>query len=742
MSRKIKIRSFVIGGLFTLFFVIVGIRLYYVQVVQASDLREKAERVWSADNVLPSTRGAIYDRNGNVLAWNAPSYTVAVNPKVINQLGIADKVVNGLAPLLGMDNDAGYRKLKQIVTKKREDGSYYLHVEVRNEGWKIDSDVADQISKWINENGISTGVYLLQDQKRYYPNGSLASHVLGYTDKDGNAIMGIEYTLDGILRGQDGKIHYERDRLGYELPKGTALYEPPVNGKSVKLTIDQNIQHYMETALEEVYNKYQPISITAIAADPKTMKILGMANYPNFNPNTYWNIKSQADFYNHAISSVYEPGSTFKIVTLAAAVEEGLFDPDETYMSGRIRVADAYINDHNGGRGWGEITFLEGFLRSSNVAFVQLGQRLGGEKLRYYIEQFGFGVKTGIELSSEAKGDVRFNLNYPTEVATATFGQGRVTVTGIQQLAAVSAIANGGKLLKPYIVEEIIDSDTGETIEKFEPQFIRQVVSERTAREVSEYLEQVVSNQNYGTGRRAYIEGYRIAAKTGTAQKVVDGKYADDRYVLSFGGFAPVDDPKIALIVIVDDPKIDSYLQGSEVVAPVFREIMEKSLRYLGVETEKPEVSINSVQIQSTLPSLTVPDTVTMDPLRAGEVMEAKGLSYVILGNGSKVLSQFPEAGTRIGSQQRIILLTQEKSNALLPDMSGWSLRDAMELATYLDITVRVSGEGYVVRQYWQAEGDGQVLHLELQPPVVAADTREDDQSSGGEPSDGGASSD
>jgi len=727
MSRKIKIRSFVIGGLFTLFFVIVGIRLYYVQVVQASDLTEKAVSVWSADNVLPSTRGAIYDRNGNVLAWNAPSYTVAVNPKVINQRGIAAKVVNGLAPLLGMDSESGYRKLQQLVTKKRDDGSYYLHVEIRNEGWKIDSDVAEQINTWISENDINPGVYLLQDEKRYYPNGSLASHVLGYTDKDGNAIMGIEYTLDGLLRGKDGKIHYERDRLGYELPKGTALYEPPVNGKSVKLTIDQQIQHYMEVALEEVYTKYQPISATAIAADPNTMEILGMANFPNFDPNEYWNIDSQADFYNHAVSSVYEPGSTFKIVTLAATVEEGLFNPDETYMSGRIRVANTYINDHNGGRGWGEITFLEGFLRSSNVAFVQLGERLGGEKLRYYIEQFGFGKRTGIELSSEAKGDVGFNLNYPTEVATATFGQGRVTVTGIQQLAAVSAIANGGKLLKPYIVEEIIDSDTGETIERFEPQFIRQVVSEQTAREVAGYLEQVVSNQNIGTGRRAYIEGYRIAAKTGTAQKVVDGKYAEDRYVLSFGGFAPVDDPKIALIVIVDDPKIDSYLQGSEVVAPVFREIMEKSLRYLGVETEKPEVSVNTVQIQSTLPSLTVPNLVEMAPMLAGEVLEAKGLSHVILGTGNKVLSQFPEAGTRIGSQQRIILLTQDKSSVLLPDMSGWSLRDAMELATYLDIEVRVSGEGYVARQYWQTEGEGKALYLELQPPAVESNAQEGD---------------
>lgn len=717
MTRKIKIRSFIIGGLFTLFFIAVGFRLYWVQVVQASDLVEKAERVWSTNNVLPSTRGAIYDRGGSVLAWNAPAYTVAVNPQLINQRGNAAEVVAGLAPLLGMESTQQYTKLQQMVTRKREDGSYYLHVEVRNEGWKVDSDVAEQIEQFIKENGIK-GVYLLPEQKRYYPYGNLASHVLGYEDKDGRAVMGIEAALDSLLDGQDGKIYYQRDQLGYELPKGTAIYEAPVNGKSLRLTIDHQIQHYMEVALQEVYEQYDPISITAIAADPKTMEILGMANFPTFDPNVYWDIDSQADFYNHAIASVYEPGSTFKIVTLAAAVEEGVFDPDELYQSGRIRVADAYINDHNGGRGWGEITFLEGLLRSSNVSFVMLGDRIGGKKLRDYIDNFGFGHRTGIELNGEAKGDVNFNLNYPTEVATVTFGHGRLTVTAIQQLTAISAVANGGVLMKPYLVKEIIDTDTNEVIESFEPVQVRRVVSEQTSREVSEYLERVISDQNVGSGRRAYIEGYRIAGKTGTAQKVVDGKYSNEHFVVSFAGYAPVDDPKIALIIIVDDPKIDSYVQGSGVATPAFREIMEKSLRYLGIESEKDQPAVNTVKISSPLPSLTVPKIVDMDPLRAVEVLESRGLKYEVLGAGTKVIAQFPEARTEIGSEQRILLLTEEKSPDLLPDLTGLSLRDAMEICTYLDIEVRVNGAGYVVSQYWQHGSEGAVLQLTLQPPM------------------------
>lgn len=719
MSRKIKIRSFIIGGFFTLFFVIVAARLYWVQVVQAADLVEKAERLWTTDNVLPATRGAIYDRGGSVLAWNAPSYTVAVNPQIIAQRGNAREVVEGLAPILGMTSPEAYSRLQKMVTKKREDGRYYLNVEIRNEGWKIDSETADEVRQFLNEHDIK-GVYLLQNQKRYYPYGSLAGHVLGYTDKDGVARMGLEYTLDDLLNGIDGKIHYSRDRLGYELPEGTAVYEPPLNGKSVSLTIDQNIQHIMEEALEEVYRTYEPISATAIAADPHTMEILGMANVPNFDPNEYWTTESQADFYNHAISSVYEPGSTFKIVTLASAVEEGLFDPDELYQSGRIRVADATIRDHNG-RGWGEITFLEGFLRSSNVAFVMLGDRLGGEKLRSYIEQFGFGEKTGIELTGEARGDVRFNLNYPTEVATVTFGQGPLTVTGIQQLAAVSAIANGGKLMKPFLVKEIIDSDTEEVLETFEPQVVRQVVSERTAYEVSMYLEQVVSDDR-GTGKLTRIEGHRVAAKTGTAQKVVDGKYADDKFVLSVIGFAPADDPKIALLVIIDQPKIDSYLQGNGVVTPVFRQILERSLRYMGVEGRSQDLQVNTVQISSQHASLSVPDLVSMDAERATDILTARGLSPYILGAGHKVLSQYPPPGTKVAGGQRVFVLTAEKSAALLPDLVGMSLRDAMEITSLLEIDVIVSGEGYVVDQIWQRTGDSAELLLKLQPPYLEAD--------------------
>ena len=262
---------------------------------------------------------------------------------------------------------------------------------------------------------------------------------------------------------------------------------PAINGKDITLTLDRDIQFFIEEALREAYELYNPLSITAIAADPQTMDILGMASLPNYDPNNYWKAKP-SDFKDHAVQSVYEPGSTFKIVTLAAAMEEGLFDPDETYLSGNIKVPGATINDHNGGRGWGEITFLDGLKHSSNVAFVKLGlEKLGAAKLRQYIDEFGFGQKTGIELPGELAGLINFNNRIPSEVATAAFGQGRVQVTPLQQVAAVAAVANGGKLMKPRLIQQISDSSEG-TKQVIPPTMIRQVISERTARQLSEYL--------------------------------------------------------------------------------------------------------------------------------------------------------------------------------------------------------------------------------------------------------------
>lgn len=736
MNKKIKLRSLFIGCFFVLLFVGLLFRVYYVQVVEASELLKKAQVSWKHSKVLIPKRGTILDRNGNILAQDAPAYTVAVNPKLINSKGVAADVVAKLGPLLGMDTPELRQKLLNHVTAKNQEGEFLVQREIRNEGWKVDTSVRNLI---IEEFGDETamnkmGVYMLEEQKRYYPAGELASHVLGYTDKDGEPQYGVEYYYNELLKGTPGSISYEKDRLGYELPNGEIKYQPAIDGQPIQLTIDQNIQVYIEQALREAYEQYKPKSMTAIAVDPKTMDILGMANLPNFNPNTYWDFDSQADFYNHAALSVYEPGSTFKIVTLAAAVEEGLFDPEAKFMSGRIAKSGwggNAVHDHDR-RGWGEITYLEGLKRSSNVAFVKLGyEMLGEQRLREYIQAFGFGSKSGLDLPGEGQGNIRFR--YPIEVANVTFGQG-VTVTAIQQIAAISAIANGGKLLEPRLLKAVLDPETKQPVEVIEPKEVRRVISEETAHIVSEYLEQVVSDQEIGTGRRVYIDGYRIAAKTGTAQVVENGKYASDKWVSSFIGFAPVEDPKIALIVIAVEPKISDYRQSGEVVSPVFKDIIHKSLHYYGVATTESQEGDFAVS------SISVPNLVGKTIDGAENDAARQSMTIEVFGQGNQVVDQSPAAGAISGAGSLIYVITESAKQIEIPDLSGRSLRDALEICSLLEAQCNFTGEGYVVSQSISYEQGERLVQLKLLPLWEQAEHQESDEDESAEESENGSS--
>lgn len=715
MKKKVTLRSLLIGGGFTLLFVALMFRMYYLQVVEASVLLDGAKEVWSSSRELNPQRGAIMDRNGKVLVQDGPAYTVAVNPSLIHELKMEDAVVNVLAPALGMDHPSGRLKLMEKVTEKNAKGEYYKQREIRNEGWKIDGETADAIREGMKAKGLE-GIYLVEEQKRYYPAEELAAHVLGYRDKDGAASLGLEYAFDETLKGIPGMIRYDRDRLGYELPNSKVTYEPAIDGKSLRLTIDENIQVYMEQAMQETWDKYHPKAITAVAVDPMTLEVLGMANMPTFNPNIYWEHDSQRDFFNTAISGIYEPGSTFKIVTLSAAVEEGIFHPNATFQSGSIRVPGATIRDHNW-TGWDEITYLEGLKRSSNVAFVKLGyEQLGYEKLNQYILDFGFGEKLGIELPGEQSGKINIRGNIPSEVATATFGQGRVSVTALQQVAAISAIANGGKLMEPYLVKEVLEPETGKVLSRTTPQVIRQVVSPETSRQVSEYLESVISDLEIGTGRRAYIEGFRIAGKTGTAQKVVNGKYSENnQYVLSFVGFGPVEDPKIALIVIVDEPQLADYREGGEVVAPLFKEIMAKSLRYLGVAAKEPMEKLVLAHAD-----MAVPDVVGYTHLAAENELVRKTMNMEWIGTGDTVLRQYPEAGETAAPNETILLLSSDPQDTHLPDLTGKSLRDALQIAALLEYEATVDGQGFVVSQSVANLNGERSVHLVLRAPGEA----------------------
>jgi penicillin-binding protein 2B len=722
MNKKIRARSLLIGGVFTLLFVLLLAKVYVIQVVEASGLVKQAEEAWQTDKILTPERGSILDRNGKVLALDSAAYTVSLNPKLLDENQIVQEAVQGLTAILlepNQDKSALADKILDKATKKKEDGKFAVSVEIRNEGWKIEKDKADQVQALITDlqkklkTKQNIGIYLLEDKKRFYPGGSLAAQLLGYTNKEGVPAQGLEARLNDTLKGVPGKLNYETDAKGVELPDSKVDFKAAENGKNVRLTIDKNIQFYIENALAKVNDQFHPKSMTAIAVDPKTMEILGIANTPTFNPNQYWNIDSTSDFINRSVASQYEPGSTFKLVTLAGAVEEGLFNPSEKYQSGSIDVPGRTLHDHNY-VGWGKIDFLEGLKRSSNVAFVKLGyEKLGKQKLESYISKFGFGEKTNVDLPGEVPGLVR--LKYDSDYATATYGQGGVVVTAMQQTAAYAAIANGGKLMWPHIVKDILDPVTGNVIQHNDPKEVRQVVSESTAKTVTGLLEQVVSDQLIGTGKNAYIDGYRVAGKTGTANIVVPGEkgYSKDQWVVSFIGYAPADDPKILVSIIVDRPDIGgNYHRGGEVAAPAFKEIVTQTLQYMGVASNKQQtksVAASSVKI-------TVPDFSNLSLKAAKDAASQFNLNLETLGKGTTVLEQYPKAGTEIGPTQRVYAALQPSDAMSLPDFTGKSLRDAMEVCSFLKVNCQATGEGYVSSQSVSGEGAGQIVMLQLRP--------------------------
>ncbi|WP_339844960.1 penicillin-binding transpeptidase domain-containing protein [Paenibacillus sp. FSL W7-1088] len=732
MVKRIKMRTLLIGGCITLFFLVLITRIFFIQVVNGGIWQERAAGLVEREQTIKASRGTITDRNGNILATDAPAYTVSVNPEMINKLGIEDVIIDKLSSLLGKSES----EMRALVTAKKEDGTFFQQREVRSEGYKISPELAAKVDefreKLQDDYKAKNAIVMTQESKRYYPEETLASHLLGYMSRDGKAVNGLEVSYDEQLTGTDGYLNYQKDAKGYKLPDSQDNYLPPQNGSNLKLTIDDTIQYYIEDAMKEAVAQYNPLSMTVIAADPNSMEILGMANWPTFNPNTYAETPDQKNFINHAIQSIYEPGSTFKIVTLAGAVEEKLFDPNATFESKRIYIGGYPISDN--GHAYGRISYLEGVKRSSNIAFVNLGYNmLGGERLRHYIDQFGFGKKTGIDLPSESASPIK-PLVYKSEIATAAYGHGLVQVTPIQQVAAVSAIANGGKLMEPHLVKEIINPNDGSS-EVIKPKVVRQVISKESSKLVSGYLEQVVADQTIGTGRNAYIEGYRVAGKTGTARKVVNGDYSKSKDVVSFIGFAPVNNPKIAILVVIDQPD-GANIGGGTAAAPVFKKIASQALQYMGVPkdtvktTDKKSKTTPVVQAKA-------PDLSGKTAKQARSQLLNAGIAYETLGQGENVIRQYPVAGAAMNPGQRIYLLTEESSKMKIPDLSGESLRDALEVLSLMKVGVTVKGEGYVVKQTEQVAGEQRTVELVLQTAKAAVTGIADEAPESSDPASG-----
>lgn len=706
-ERRIKLRTRFLGVAFTLLFFLLMFRLFYIQTVKADLWVENAQAQWERNDTLHPKRGTIYDRNGEVLAYTSKAYTVIAKLKpwdnsdkhyIQNSLETGQK----LAPILGMSTE----RIVKLIEEGRE--SERTQVELRPGGWKIDEDKAKQVLE-LN----LPGIILYPETKRYYPNDAFASHVVGYTDLDGKAIMGIERLFDEELQGKEGSYKVLKDRKGFKLPDGIESFKPAQNGNNIYLTIDYQIQNYVEDALNKITQQYKTKGISVIVADPKTGEILAMANRPQFNPNEYKNITNWTNF---AISSTFEPGSTFKIVTLAAAIEEKAYRNNETYLSGTYRkIPGPPIRDHNAGKGWGTISFLRGVQESSNVLFTILGyERLGKDKFYDYLEKFGFGQKTGIGLPGEAAADLKdLNRLYPRDVASMTFGQG-VVVTSIQQVAAVSAIANGGELLKPYIIKEIRDSQTGQVIQKHEKEVVRRVVSENTAKQVRDILETVVTD---GTGRYYYLDGYHVAGKTGTAQVVgQDGSYLSNKYIYSFIGFAPKDDPEFLVYVVVDQPDIpDANFGGRDVASPIFKHVMQNSLQYKKVspDANKQPIAVSKAK------DLIIPHLVEQTPTVAAQLLRDAGLNGEVLGAGTKVVRQYPESGQTIMPESKVYLITDNLEEIQMPDFTGMTLREVLEFCNILGLKVDPEGKGYVTNQSippGTVTAQGETLKIQLKP--------------------------
>lgn len=673
------------------------IRLGFIQIVKGEELKKGALEQWTKGIYINAKRGTIFDRNGKKLAISISSHTVWASPADIKDpVNTAKKV----AEVLNLDESEVYEKLIK------------------------DTNVI-KIKQWISlsetkelRNLNLPGIEIVDDNKRFYPYGEFASHILGFTDIDNNGLYGIEKTFDKYLSGTQGMWVKTEDARGVEMPYGGEKIYDPEDGLNVVLTLDETIQHFAEKYAKKALIDTKAKNVSIIVMEPHTGDVLAMTNMPQYDPNNprepldeetkkEWEKLPQEELQKKwydmwrtfSINDSYEPGSTFKVIVAAAALEENAVQLDTPFycdgfvtdIPGAVLKCARWYNPH------GHQTFEEGLYNSCNVVFVDVGRRLGKENLYKYIKAFGFGEKTGIELTGEQAGIIPVSTDVIKEVnlATMSYGHG-IAVTPIQLITAVSAIANGGKLMIPRLVSKLVDNE-GNVVKTYEPEVKRQVISESTAKTILKLMEGVVSE---GTGSNAYVPGYRVAGKTGTAQKIVDGRYAPGKYIGSFIAIAPADDPKIAILVIVDEP-VGIYYGGS-VAAPVAGKLIEETLNYMEVEkkfTEEEKKKFENTEI--------VPDVRNLTIGEAGRTLTQLGFRYTTESNNieenSVVIEQFPLAGSKVtkGSIIDLYLDSGYKSEnmVIVPDLSGKTKADVVNILDGLGLTYEFEGEGIAVDQ-------------------------------------------
>ncbi|MBQ3199847.1 MAG: PASTA domain-containing protein [Firmicutes bacterium] len=688
------------------FAVVIG-GLGYRTLVQGTELQAKAENSRTRSVTVAANRGTIYDRTGSVLAVSVSTDSVAVNPSQVEAENVPE-VAEKLAAILELDYDTVYQRLTK--------SSYFEWIKR-----KADFDAVADLTVEMEEAKLP-GVMLVEETQRYYPKVTLAANLLGFAGIDNQGLEGVEYSYDEILKGVDGSIVTEYDSKNNIVQQAIQEYNQPQDGYNIYLTIDENIQYFAERELDVLMNSETPPKAAAVLAmNPQTGEILAWANRPTYDPNNYQNYAAEYR-RNMLITDTYEPGSVFKIVTASAALDSGAASlNDRFYDPGYIQVGSHKIKCWRYYRPHGSQSFAEIIQNSCNPCFVNLVHKMEEKQkgtFYKYIHAFGFGDITGLGLQGEAKGIVINEDRVTTlDLSTMSIGQS-IAVTPLQMVTAVSAVANGGTLLTPQIVHHVTDNN-GNLIQDYQKKEVRRVISADVAKEVCLMLEAVVTK---GTGSRAYVDGYRVGGKSGTAQKPGVGGYQEGKYIASFCAVAPVDDPQVVMLVMIDEPSGELY-QGGQVAAPVLQKIMADTLRYLGVISQVTEIDSDKIEVKVEQQT-SVPDVSNLTVEEAKKVISVAGLKYDISGSGVYIGSQTPGAYSQVAVGTEILLKTvgsADSETVFAPDLTGKYVREVAEILNAMGLKVKTEGSGIAVEQN-PVPGSrikrGEVITVRFEPEV------------------------
>ncbi len=677
-------------GLFFLF----AVRFSYIVIgghVAGTSLAEKTKQLYQGSEVVKAKRGTIYDRNGVALAEDASSYSIkAILSKTYTsgdkKLYVEEKNFDKIAEILHKNLSIDKKDALNIL----EDGAKkeLYQVEFGSYGKNISQETKQNIEADMKKEGVA-GLYFVDHQARMYPNGVFSSHFIGYAvpDKDENGLvgkLGLESAYNDILSGKDGKIIYQKDNFQNPLPGTVAEEEKAVDGQDIYTTLDSRLQSYLETLMDQVNEEYQPEELTAVLMKAKTGEILAMGQRPTFNPETMEGLTGEdAIWRNFLVQDSYEPGSTMKVFTTAAAIEEGEFNENETFQSGKIQVEDATINDHDFGEK-GVLTMRQALSWSSNVGMVILEQRLGGRWYNY-LQKLGFGQSTHSGLDDEVNGALP--TSNIVDRAMSAYGQA-VGVTNFQMMKAFTSIANNGTMIQPRYISKVVDPQTGEE-RTTQTEVLGQPFSKETTEKVREYMRDVVESENYGSAYGVYsVPGYNVSAKTGTAQIASDtGGYqtGDTAYLYSIVEMVPSEDPDYVLYLTMKHPKTYDRMALAKIANPLMKRAMDFK------ETEE------DTDTETKTEKVSVADYRNLEADVAAADAQKSGLQPVVIGNGKKVQKQSTANGDQLISGEKLILYTG--GDKLMPDVTGWSKADIMKLGKILGIEVSFDGDGYCVKQ-------------------------------------------